>query len=324
MSQWLTSSQSSSLNSVLGFLLWIPAQLIKISIFPSFNSKAFGKTSLTDLESDRSATTVECFWPWSVGSGLKAGWASEEEEAWGRTTKQMMQPAWARAKATAAPIPLVPPVMRAFFPVREKREVELMEGVGERDGSVEVILEVERETWLLNGDMTVKRNQESQRRLTFIDKDPRGQRVGRIREWGWAGGDWKRRRIGSNLMNVHSSVLRRWVWFPLDELVLAREKRERERMVVKWREDEFTSTIKTSKSPIMKIGNFERKDKKNTVEKWVCLWDWIDLTENLKEGIKNWKIGIQRAGGRDWELWIESAGGLKGNRESGCRRRLTP
>lgn len=38
-------------------------------------------------------------------------------------------------------------------------------------------------------------------------------------------------------------------------------------MVVKWREDEFTSTIKTSKSPIMKIGNFERKDKKNTVEK---------------------------------------------------------
>jgi len=61
---------------------------------------------------------------------------------WGRTTRQMSAPAWARAMAHAAPIPvgdaasvtvigrldapLVAPVMRTFWPLREKRSRDAM------------------------------------------------------------------------------------------------------------------------------------------------------------------------------------------------------
>lgn len=104
----------------------MPPQLTSTSSRPFISSlfSARSTTVLTWLMSARSASTQQWRWPAPVvGREVCAGCSPSSACRPGRTTKQQLAPACAKAIAHAAPMPRVAPVSSTCLPSREKREV---------------------------------------------------------------------------------------------------------------------------------------------------------------------------------------------------------
>ena len=97
-----TSSQSRSGNWTAGDLRWMPAQLTRTWMSPPMASSACGKICFTDSRSSRSQWTVFTVRPRAAIASAVAWFA---DAVLGRTTRQMLAPASARARAQAAPMP---------------------------------------------------------------------------------------------------------------------------------------------------------------------------------------------------------------------------
>ena len=97
-----TSSQSRSGNWTAGDLRWMPAQLTRTWMSPPMASSACGKICFTDSRSSRSHWTVFTVRPRAAIASAVAWFA---DAVLGRTTRQMLAPASARARAQAAPMP---------------------------------------------------------------------------------------------------------------------------------------------------------------------------------------------------------------------------